>query len=264
VKSEPREPLRLNRYLASCGLGSRRSVESLIRSGEVRINGKVVRELSTTVNTDHDKVTVGIKDVRPPMGRVYILMHKPRGYDVTRGGRHHHRRAWDLLPAGTHQSVQSVGRLDRNSTGLLLFTNDGETANRLTHPRFGCRKFYDVLVSGKVNEATLRKFREGIELDDGPARVVEIERLRINPERMGDQTGRTGLRMVITEGRNRIIRRMCDAVEHPVVALHRTRMGPLELGKLPTGRTRPLKQHEVNTLKKYADDLAGRARKPEP
>jgi len=257
------ERLRLNRYLAGCGLGSRRSVESLIRSGKVRINDRVVRELATTVDPGHDCVTVEGKQIRPASGPVYILMNKPRGYDVTRGGRHHHRRAWDLLPNSTHPSVQSVGRLDRNSTGLLLFTNDGETANRLTHPRFGCRKTYAVLVKGQVDDVTLKRFSDGIELDDGPARAIEIRRLSTSGERTREGDRQAGLQMVITEGRNRMIRRMCQAVEHPVIALHRSRLGPLRLDSLPTGKTRPLKRQEVTALLKYTAELAAVVKGPD-
>ncbi len=257
------EHLRLNRYLAGCGLGSRRSVESLIRSGKVRINERIVRKLATTVDPGHDCVTVEGKKVHPASEPVYILMNKPRGYDVTRGGRHHHRRAWDLLPNNTHPSVQSVGRLDRNSTGLLLFTNDGEVANRLTHPRFGCRKTYAVLVKGQVDDATLKRFRDGIELDDGPARAIEIGRLPTIRENTREGDRQAGLRMVITEGRNRMIRRMCQTIDHPVIALHRTRLGPLKLDSLPTGKTRPLKRQEVTALLKFTAELAAAVKGPD-
>jgi len=143
--------MRLNKYLALCGLGSRRAVEQLILDGQVAIAGRPVSDLATQVG-EGAAVSIQGRPVHPvPRSSFdYILLNKPRGYDVTRGGRHHHRRAWDLLPRETHPSVQSVGRLDRDSSGLLLFTNDGELAFRLTHPRYGCRKVYEVEVEGKV------------------------------------------------------------------------------------------------------------------
>ena len=236
--------MRINRYLAHCGLGSRRSVEQLIRDGKVYINGKVVRELSTTVDETSDRVEVGGNVVSAPRRFQYILLHKPRGYDVTRGGRHHHRRAWDLLPKGTHTSVQSAGRLDRNSTGLLLFTNDGQLAYRLTHPRYDCEKTYEVEVTGKVDSASLRRLTAGVTLDDGPARALRAETVR------SAEAGTTWLRIVMGEGRKWIVRRMCEAIGHRVTELHRTQMGPLKLGGLKSGRTRPLTAVEVESLRK--------------
>ena len=236
--------MRLNRYLAQCGLGSRRAVEELIKAGRVRINGRVVERLAIHVDEQKDRVAVDEQPVGLPVRYEFIMLHKPKGYDVTRGGRHHHRRAYDLLPSGTHPSVQAVGRLDRNSTGLLLFTNDGELNFRLTHPRHGCRKVYAVDVEGAVGREVLRRLEDGVELEDGPAKVIEVEK---------QQTGSRGeshLRIVIAEGRKRIIRRMCEAVDHPVVRLHRTAVGPLELGDLPIGRTRPLTSREVTRLRR--------------
>ena len=236
--------MRLNRFLAQSGLGSRRAVEALIEAGEIAVNGQVTRQPWHQVDPARDRVHARGGPVRPAAAHSYILLNKPRGYDVTRGGRHHHRRAWDLLPAGTHPSVQSVGRLDRDSAGLLLFTNDGELAFRLAHPRYGIRKVYEVVVQGRVGGAALRRLTEGIELEDGPARALSAE--PVGPE---DQDW-TRLRLIMVEGRKRIVRRMCEAIGHPVMELERTAMGGIELGGLRRGKTRPLRPAEIRRLRR--------------
>ena len=238
--------MRLNKYLALCGLGSRRAVEQIILEGQVTINGRKVADLATQVDEGHDVVSVGESILQPVHSRnyEYILLNKPHGYDVTRGGRHHHRRAWDLLPKETHPSVQSVGRLDRDSTGLLIFTNDGDLAYRLTHPRYGCRKVYEVETEREMNDETLRRLKTGVDLEDGPAHAVSAERIP------ADVSGYPRVQIVMEEGRNRIVRRMCDAVGHPAVNLNRSAIGPLQLGSLARGKTRLLNRREITKLRK--------------
>lgn len=234
--------MRLNRYLAQAGFGSRRAVESLVAAGAVTINGKPADHPGRAVDEANDRVEVNGRPVKPPQTHVYIMLNKPRGYDVTRGGTHHHRRAWDLLPAGTHPSVQSVGRLDRDSTGLLIFTNDGDLAFRLTHPRYGCQKIYEVDVDGRISPGALEQLRRGVDLEDGPARPVAAEIV-------GSGGGLTTLRIVMAEGRKRIVRRMCEAIGHPVVNLNRAAVGELTLAGLARGKTRPLAPAEISRLR---------------
>jgi pseudouridine synthase len=258
--------LRLNKYLAQAGLGSRRAVEQLILAGVVRLNGQVVSNLSTLVNEQTDRVEVGGEEVRPARSFSYYLLNKPRGYDVTRGGRHHHRRAYDLLPEGVHPSVQSVGRLDRDSTGLLIFTNDGDLAFRLMHPRHGCQKIYEVEVEGEPDGMDLDRLRDGVMLEDGLAQAVNVERVPVSAD--------SPVRLCITmqEGRKHIVRRMCEAIGHPVVTLNRTHVGPLQLGSLRRGGVRELTAAEVRLLRLSVDlpvDSTQRspsrpARKPRP
>lgn len=235
--------MRLNRYLAHAGFGSRRAVEKLVVDGAVTINGQPADHPGRDVDESRDRVEVNGHPVQPPQKHVYILLNKPRGYDVTRGGRHHHRRAWDLLPPGTHASVQSVGRLDRESTGLLLFTNDGDLAFRLTHPRYGCPKVYEAEVDGRMSAGSIERLRRGVELDDGPAKAESAELL-------GTGHGHSLVRIVMTEGRNRIVRRMCEAVGHTVIDLNRTAVGPLTLVGVAKGKTRELLSSEVRNLRK--------------
>lgn len=237
------EGIRINRYLAMCGLGSRRAVEQLILEGRVSINGSVHQDLATQVHLENDLVTVDGKVVTPSTKFTYLILNKPRGYDVTRGGRHHHRRAWDLLPKGTPLSTQSVGRLDRDSTGLLIFTNDGDLAYRLTHPKFGCQKTYDVTIEGTLSIEIPGLFMEGIQLLDGPAHAVHAQILS------SQIPNSSLLRIVMEEGRNRIVRRMCEAIGRKVLELNRIAIGPLNLGDLPRGKTRPLTFSEVKALR---------------
>jgi 23S rRNA pseudouridine2605 synthase len=247
--------MRINKCLAHSGLGSRRAVEALVQEGAVAVNGKVVTDLATQVDPDRDAITVKGQPVHLARELVYILMNKPKGYDVTRGGEHHHRRACDLLPEGTHPSVQAVGRLDRNSTGLLLFTNDGELAYRLTHPRFGCPKIYEVEVEGTPDAEAVTLLKDGIQLTDGPARALEVEVLPAQVK------GITPMRVVMAEGRKHIVRRMCEAVGYPVLSLNRVAMATLGIGTLRKGKTRPLRPHEIHRLRQAA---RLEAKTPEP
>ncbi len=237
--------MRLNRYLAQCGLGSRRAVEKLVGERRVTLNGRLVEHLGIQVDAGEDQVVVDGRPVRLPDRPDYLMLNKPAGFEVTRSGRHAPRRVYELLPKGIHPSVQAVGRLDRESTGLLLFSNDGALNFRLTHPRHGCQKVYEVEVEGEVADQTLQKLTAGLTLEDGPARAVGAERLAGVARR-----GTTRLRLAMAEGRKRIVRRLSEAAGHRVLRLHRTALGPLELGELPSGRVRALTDDEVGKLQR--------------
>ena len=226
-------PVRLNRYLASAGVGSRRAVDELIRAGRVTVNGEV-GELGAAVG-DGDVVAV---DGRPvaPQELAYLMLHKPSGVVTTASDPQRRRTVVDLVESP--QRVYPVGRLDRDTTGLLLLTNDGELANRLAHPRHGVDKTYVAEVEGDPPPEAIRRLAEGVELDDGPTAPARARRL-----------GAGRLELVIHEGRNRQVRRMCEAVGHPVRRLHRTAYGPVELGTLAPGRWRPLTAEEVAALR---------------
>jgi pseudouridine synthase len=226
-------PVRLNRYLASAGLGSRRAVDELIRAGRVTVNGEV-RELGAAVG-DGDLVAVDGSPVAP-QELAYLILHKPSGVVTTASDPQRRRTVLDLVQS--QQRVYPVGRLDRDTTGLLLLTNDGELANRLAHPRHGVDKTYVADVEGDPSPEALRRLADGVELDDGPTARARARRL---------EAGR--LELVIHEGRNRQVRRMCEAVGHPVRRLHRTAYGPLELGTLAPGLWRPLTGEEVAALR---------------
>ena len=247
--------MRLNQFLAHGGLGSRRSVERLVADGKVAVNGKPAQTPALTVDPEKDRVTVEGRPVHLPARHVYLMLHKPRGYDVTRTDPHQKKTVYELLPKGTHPAVQAVGRLDRETTGLLLFTDDGELAQRLTHPRYGCVKTYEAAVEGPVETATLTRLREGIELDDGPARVLDVRRIaatrRAKPG-SGAKVAAAGgekLRLTIAEGRKHIVRRLLEAAGHPVRRLHRSAVGPVRMQGLGLGRVRRLEPAEIEALK---------------
>jgi 23S rRNA pseudouridine2605 synthase len=225
---------RLQKVLARIGVGSRRVCEELIVDGRVTVNGDVP-VLGRRVDPTVDRVELdGVPlPVRP--GLVHYLVNKPAGVVTTVEDPHGRPTVLSLVPADTR--VFPVGRLDMDSEGLLILTNDGELTHRLTHPSFGVPKEYLVQVEGEPTSGEVRRLREGVELDDGPTAPARVA--TVAP---------TLLRMVIHEGRNRQIRRMCEAVGHPVVRLVRTRIGPLADPSLGPGSYRPLTFDEVRSL----------------
>lgn len=249
---------RLQKVLAQAGITSRRKAEQLIVAGRVRVNGKLVTELGTRVDPEHDRVQVDDRAVRLER-KIYIVLHKPKGYlsdraAETDSGLAHQDKptALDLVPAPAR--LYSVGRLDANSEGLLLLTNDGELAHRLTHPRYAHDKEYRVLVRGVPTSAALVRLRKGIWYDGAMLRADSATIAHQLSEQARRQhwvkTARdqTWLRIVLHEGRKREIRHMCAAVGHPVVRLIRVRIGPIELGTLPLGQYRELNEREMREL----------------
>jgi 23S rRNA pseudouridine2605 synthase len=230
------EPERLQKVLARVGVGSRRAVEELIAAGRVRVNGEVA-ELGRRADPERDRIEIdgALIGVRP--GTVWYLLNKPANVVTTADDPQGRRTVLDLVPA--EPRVFPVGRLDRETEGLLLLTNDGDVTHRLTHPSYGVEKEYLVHVEGRPSRRALRRLREGIELDDGPTAPATVATLR------GDL-----LRITIHEGRNRQVRRMCDAVGHPVQRLVRTRIGPISDRSLGPGAWRELSPAEVRALER--------------
>jgi 23S rRNA pseudouridine2605 synthase len=251
--ADPETGERLQKVLARVGLGSRRSCEELIAAGRVTVNNGVA-QLGRRVNIETDQVVVdGIPvSVRP--GLVYYLLNKPPGVVTTAADPQGRRTVVELVPP--QPRVFPVGRLDAATEGLLILTNDGELAHHLTHPRFGVAKEYFAIVDGTPSPGALRRLREGVELDDGitaPARVALVP-----PD---------GLRLTIHEGRNRQVRRMCEAVGHPVRRLVRTRIGPVSDRRLRPGAWRALMPEEVRALESSAASPVtsfGRGARPRP
>jgi 23S rRNA pseudouridine2605 synthase len=235
---------RLQKVLARVGFGSRRACEELIRDGRVTVNGSVA-ELGRRVDPGADDVAVdGVPvGVRPDL--VHYLLHKPVGVVTTADDPQGRRTVVELVPEAPR--VHPVGRLDQDTEGLLLLTNDGELTHRLTHPSFGVEKEYLAEVEGSPSRGAVRRLREGVDLEDGltaPAKVAAV----------GDH----GLRITIHEGRNRQVRRMCEAVGHPVVRLVRTRIGPLQDRSLAPGDWRELTPEEVRSLAVAAKPTGGK------
>ena len=232
--------MRLAKYLAHAGVASRRAAEDIVRARRVTVNGAVVDDPARDVG-DADSITVDGARVTGAEERVVWLLNKPAGVVATAKDTHGRRTVLDLVDAGGAR-LYPVGRLDADSTGLILLTNDGELANALTHPRFEVPKTYRVRVArGPVSDRAVRRLREGIVLDDGPTAPARVRR-----------DGREVLEITIHEGRNRQVRRMCDAVGHPVVELERVAFGPLRLGDLPRGRARRLTGSELDRLRRPA------------
>lgn len=231
--------IRLQKHLSECGIASRRKAEELIESGAVRVNGRVAI-LGAKVDPKRDKVTVRGKRAVPVNEKVYIMLHKPRGYVTTVSDELGRKCVTDLVK-DVGVKLYPVGRLDRDSEGLLLMTNDGSFANSLTHPSKHVNKTYRVTVGGEVDDSKIERLCAGIELDGRktlPCDVFVIER----------REDRTVLSFIIREGRNRQIRRMCDAVSLRVLRLKRTEIAGVKLGMLPQGKWRPLNEREMTRL----------------
>ena len=235
---------RLQKFLASAGYGSRRQCEELILEGRVAIDGKVVTELGTRVEFGKQQVTVDDENVQRER-LVYMWMNKPRGVLCTNRDTHGRPTVLDLLPK-MKERVFPVGRLDEESTGLILLTNDGELTNRLTHPRYGISKTYEVLVAGKINSDVIMKLKRGLWLSDGRVRVHSVERLSVH----GDSTR---LRIILREGHNREIRRMFAHFEHKVMRLERVAIGPIKVRKLPRGGVRNATPVEIGMLRELGE-----------
>ncbi|MCL2696023.1 MAG: rRNA pseudouridine synthase [Clostridiales bacterium] len=231
--------MRLQKYMADAGVASRRACEQLILGGRVTVNGTVAH-LGMTVE-EGDQVLFDGNPLAPATRRVVVLLYKPRGVVCTSSDPEGRRTVQDYFK-DVPERLYNVGRLDLNSEGLLLLTNDGELANRMMHPRFGITKTYYVVCEGKLTASQLHKLTNGVELDDGPTAPAIIRNVRPTP------SGGTALSITIREGRNRQIRRMIEAVGHKTLRLKREAYGPLTLGALRPGQWRYLTDSEIEQL----------------
>ena len=225
--------VRLNAYLARAGVASRRGADDLIKAGRVRVNGEP-GALNTFVERG-DRVEVDGAEV-VAQRLAYVLLHKPTGTVTTARDPQGRRTVVELVPS--EPRVVPVGRLDAGTTGALLLTNDGPLAHRLAHPRYGVEKVYEASVEGDPGDAALRRLRDGVELEDGRTAPADVRRL-----------GPSRLELTLHEGRNRQVRRMFEAVGHPVKELRRTAFGPIHLGRLRPGGVRRLRPAEVDSLR---------------
>ncbi len=234
--------MRLNKFLSKTGIASRRAADLLIEQGRVSVNGQVVTKLGSTIDENSDQVTFDGKPLAIPDDFIYLLLNKPIGHLVTCNDNYNRPIVLDLI--GKYKTVvRPVGRLDMDSSGLLLLTNDGELAFRLTHPKFEIDKKYLVKCEDSIPDETLDKLRAGIELEDGKTSPAEIEVVSKN-------RNFSNFYMIIHEGRKRQIRRMCEAVGYRVVALQRVALGDLEIGALALGSYRLLIETEIAGLRK--------------
>ena len=252
--------MRLQKFLARAGVASRRHAEELIAAGRVTVNGTRVAEMGVKVNPAADAVAVDGAPVALPKENATFLLHKPAGYVTTMSDPQGRPTVAELMADEllAHPGLFPVGRLDTDTTGFLLFTDDGQLGHGLLHPRRHVEKTYLALVEGVPDAGDVRRLREGVLLDDGltlPAgvRVLEGADGRRAAQLIGElAAGGSYVEVRLREGRNRQVRRMLEAVGHPVIALHREAFGPLVLGDLPRGASRPLAEEEVARLKELA------------
>jgi 23S rRNA pseudouridine2605 synthase len=243
LASTPREDdgmIRLNKYLSNAGICSRREADTLITSGVVKVNGSVVTELGYKIKPT-DIVNYGgqtLKKERP----VYLILNKPKDYITTADDPQERKTVLHLIQGACRERIYPVGRLDRNTTGLLLFTNDGELTKKLTHPRYGVKKTYHVELDHPLKNTQLTEISEGIELEDGPIKVDEIAYV-------GNGADKTQVGVEIHSGKNRIVRRIFEHFGYKVKKLDRVTFGPLTKKDLPRGRWRLLTDAEIGMLK---------------
>ena len=235
---DERKPQRVQKILAAVGIGSRRACEELIAAGRVAVDGGVV-ELGAKADPERQIITLDGERVPTNPRLVYLLLNKPQGVVTTVSDPQGRQTVMDLVPSNPR--VYPVGRLDRDTEGLLVLTNDGELANRLAHPRYEVDKTYVAQIRGPAKRKALRQLVAGVELDDGPARARSVREL-------GSAQDRTLIEVVLTEGRKRELRRMLAAVDIPLERLARVKLGPLSLGDTRPGKFRPLNSEEVRRL----------------
>jgi 23S rRNA pseudouridine2605 synthase len=231
---------RLQKFMARCGVASRRKCEELILSGVVSVNDVIVQELGTKVDEDKDVVKVSGKEIRPEEKKRYIMLNKPEGYISSVKDEHDRETVIDLI--GIKERIFPIGRLDYDSSGLLLLTNDGEIYNKLIHPRQKINKSYIAIVNGIFTKEEIRRFESGIDIGGYITADAKLEVLETHEDR-------SKIRLQIHEGKNRQIRKMCAALNHEVLELTRESIGEIKLGALEKGNFRELTDEELNYIR---------------
>ena len=236
------EEERLQKYLANAGIASRRKCEELILQGKVEVNGNVVTELGTKV-TSKDVVKYDGKIVKPEEEKIYILLNKPIGYITTAHEQFGRDKVLDLIKI--NKRIVPVGRLDMYTSGALILTNDGELVNKLTHPKNEIDKTYNVTLKGKITESEIESLKNGVIIDDNYlTKPAKVKILKIDEEKNISR-----VQIIIHEGKNRQIRKMCEAIDKKVLALHRSKIGSLDVKNLKPGEWRYLNSSEIKSIK---------------
>ena len=239
-------PVRLNKLLSMHGIASRRAADELISQGRVELNGRVVTELGTKADPDADEIKVDGRRLKTAPIKRYLLMNKPVGVMSTRSDPQRRRTVVDLLAAsGVSGYFYPVGRLDYDSEGLIILTNDGAFAERVTHPRYELDRTYEVIVEGVPDDRDLDRLRRGVLIDGERTQPAKLVVKKVLP----GKKEQTLLELSIREGRNRQVRKMCDAIAHPVARLRRIRIGSITDPRLRPGQFRDLKESEIRALK---------------
>ncbi len=237
--------MRLQKFIAHSGYSSRRAAEDFIQRGQVTVNGQVVTQLGTKIDPEKDSVSVNGVLLKHKEKKTYLMVHKPKGYITSKDDPQGRKTVMDLIDV--QERVYPVGRLDYNSRGLLIMTNDGELANRLMHPRYQVPKTYFVHVNQKLSPDMIRKLKQGLHLEEGYAKMKEVQAVEENREHI--------LKVLLTEGKKRQIRRMLQVVGVKVLDLQRVQIGPIGLAGLPEKQYRKLSTDEVTALKKLVGIL---------
>ena len=232
---------RLQKYLAECGIASRRKCEEYITQGKVQVNGKTITELGVKVNPEKDKITFEGKNVKQEERKVYILLNKPIGYVTTSDEQFGRDKVLDLVKV--RERVVPVGRLDMYTSGALILTNDGDFVYKVTHPKHEITKTYTVTVKGIIKNEEVEQLRKGVKIDDYTTRPAKVKILKTDKEKDISR-----LEITIHEGKNRQVRRMCESVGRKVIALHRSKIGNIGVKDIELGKWRYLKDFEVKTL----------------
>ena len=232
---------RLQKYLAECGIASRRKCEEYITQGKVQLNGKTITELGVKVNPEKDKITFEGKNVKQEERKVYILLNKPIGYVTTSDEQFGRDKVLDLVKV--RERVVPVGRLDMYTSGALILTNDGDFVYKVTHPKHEITKTYTVTVKGIIKNEEVEQLRKGVKIDDYTTRQAKVKILKTDEEKDISR-----LEITIHEGKNRQVRRMCESVGRRVIALHRSKIGNIGVKDIELGKWRYLKDFEVKTL----------------
>jgi 23S rRNA pseudouridine2605 synthase len=233
--------LRLQKFMAKSGLGSRRACEEIIKQGRVEVNGKIINKMGMSVNPEKDRIKVDGELIQISTEKIYILMNKPTGVITTVNDPFNRPTVIDMLKS-VKERVFPVGRLDKDTEGLLILTNDGSLTYKITHPKYEIQKTYVAHLSGRVNKDKLMILQNGVKLEDGITAPANIKVLLVKNDY-------TILQIKIHEGRNRQIRRMCKAIGHPLLYLKRTRIGNIDLQDLNVGEWRYMTKQEINYLK---------------
>ena len=235
--------MRINKYIALCGVASRRKAEELILAGKVKVNDNIVTELSYQVDEENDVVKVDDKIIKEENKLVYILLNKPEGYITTVKDQFDRESVLDLV-TDIKERVYPIGRLDYETSGLLLLTNDGDLTYKLTHPKHEVDKTYVARVKGKLTPDEIKVFKSGLKIEDYVTAPAKLKVIRYD-----EKTNVSLLEIKIHEGKNRQVRKMCKAINHPVLRLKRTAMGKIRIGECEIGKYRYLTEDEVKYLK---------------
>lgn len=236
------EEIRLQKFLSNSGICSRRNAEVLIVDGKVSVNGRIVKELGTKINPDKDEVFCNGKRVEKQLEFVYILLNKPVGYVTTVKEQFNRPMVVDLIK-GVKYKVLPVGRLDMYTSGAIILTNDGDFIYKVTHPKNEIEKTYNATVRGIISEEDIHELENGVRIDDYVSGKAKVKILKIDKEKNFSR-----IQITIHEGKNREVRKMCEAVEKPVIALHRCKIGNIDVKDLKIGQWRYLNQKEISSF----------------